>query len=272
MKARRTGLIRDDSIIMINGSDGQIVKSFGADRFYMPHGISSDTKGNIWVTDAALHQVFRYPAEKLNMSLPSGKTDYEPDIVLGEPFIPGSDSKHFCKPTDVAVSTTGLVFISDGYCNSRVMVFSPRGEYLDQFGLKEEMFTPHSLALIENLDMICVADRDNERILCYSAGLKNNLSAGKLLLNIAYPLGRVFAIEHLPNENGELLLVISISSGTGKPEAATLNLNNQEIIQIWSSSEMKFPHDVSLSQDKQSIYVADTSKDASKKVFKFNIW
>ena len=38
-----------------------------------------------------------------------------PNLILGERFEPGSDSKHFCKPTDVAVFSTGEFFVSDGY-------------------------------------------------------------------------------------------------------------------------------------------------------------
>ena len=70
----------------------------------MPHGISVDAAGNVWVTDAALHQVFRFP---------SGDTS-KPDLVLGEPFVPGSDRQHFCKPTDVAVSSSGIAYIRSG--------------------------------------------------------------------------------------------------------------------------------------------------------------
>jgi len=29
--------------------------------------------------------------------------------------VPGSDSNHFCKPTDVAVLSTGEFFVSDGF-------------------------------------------------------------------------------------------------------------------------------------------------------------
>ena len=38
-----------------------------------------------------------------------------PDLVLGERFVPGSDTRHFCKPTDVAVLSTGEFFVSDGF-------------------------------------------------------------------------------------------------------------------------------------------------------------
>ena len=72
-------------------------------RFYLPHGLTVDKQGNIWVTDVGLHQVFRFP--------PGSDT---PDMTLGERFIPGTDQKHFCKPTDVAVMSNGDFFVSDG--------------------------------------------------------------------------------------------------------------------------------------------------------------
>ena len=42
------------------------------------------------------------------------------------------------------------------------MRFNSEGKYLGQFG-DDDFYTPHSLALAEELDMICVADRDNKR-------------------------------------------------------------------------------------------------------------
>lgn len=55
-------------------------------------------------------------------------------LALGEAFTPGSDSRHFCKPTDVAVDPdTGNIFISDGYCNARILKFSADGGYLSEW-------------------------------------------------------------------------------------------------------------------------------------------
>lgn len=52
-------------------------------------------------------------------------------LELGVAFSPGSDRNHFCKPASVAVDAeTGVVFVGDGYCNSRIVLFSPTGEYL----------------------------------------------------------------------------------------------------------------------------------------------
>jgi len=48
---------------------------------------------------------------------------------------PGSDENHFCQPTDVAVDPiTGSIYVSDGYCNSRIIQFSPNGLYVMQWG------------------------------------------------------------------------------------------------------------------------------------------
>lgn len=48
---------------------------------------------------------------------------------------PGSDKNHFCQPTDVAVDPiTGFIYVSDGYCNSRIIQFSPDGLYVMQWG------------------------------------------------------------------------------------------------------------------------------------------
>ena len=44
------------------------------------------------------------------------------------------DDKHFCKPTDVAIASTGEFFVADGYCNSRIMKFDKEGKLLSQFG------------------------------------------------------------------------------------------------------------------------------------------
>ena len=48
------------------------------------------------------------------------------------------------------------------YCNSRIVRLDRNGRYVGQLG-DDELNIPHSLALIEHLDLICVADRENKR-------------------------------------------------------------------------------------------------------------
>ncbi|CAH2218585.1 jg13580 [Pararge aegeria aegeria] len=96
--------------------------------FYMPHGITVDKEGNVWLTDVALHQVFKFT--------PQSKS--RPALVLGEKFVPRDDDNHFCKPSAVAVLSTGDFFVADGYCNSRIVKFAPDGTKILQWGKGEQ--------------------------------------------------------------------------------------------------------------------------------------
>ncbi|CAD5207621.1 unnamed protein product [Bursaphelenchus okinawaensis] len=159
--------IKNNTITVVDPSTGNVVAEHNADLFYMPHGLTVDHDDNVWVTDVGSHQVF-----KLNK-------DFKPILTLGEKLVPGDDNTHFCKPTDVAVAKSGEFFVADGYCNSRVMKFDKDGKFIGSFGHANtgispkagEFFVPHSLVLIEDMNMICVADRENRRIQCFTAGL-----------------------------------------------------------------------------------------------------
>ncbi|KAI1296749.1 Peptidyl-alpha-hydroxyglycine alpha-amidating lyase 2 [Halotydeus destructor] len=254
------GPITNDTVLVLDSTNGTLVTSWGKNRFYMPHGISIDVEGNIWLTDVALHQVFRFRHDDLN----------EPNLVLGEPFVPGNDFGHFCKPTDIAVSSTGMVYISDGYCNSRIVIADASGRVLGQIGINEQMSVPHSLALLEKDDLICVADRENKRILCYTAGL-GDTEPGKLVFNVVHPdIGRVFAIDHI----GDVMLAINGPSAAGDAPAAgvTLDLATEKLVNMWSpKTGFVDPHDISVSPDQRSFFVCDIGPKAAQKVYKFNV-
>ena len=59
-------------------------------------------------------------------------------MTLGVAFEPGSDSAHFCKPTDVAVAEDGTIFVADGYCNRRIMIFDRQGRFISSLGEERE--------------------------------------------------------------------------------------------------------------------------------------
>lgn len=52
---------------------------------------------------------------------------------------------------------------------------------------------PHGLALVESLDLLCVADRENMRVVCPRAGLVPYMSAQPVSIQ-APDLGRVFGV------------------------------------------------------------------------------
>ena len=59
-------------------------------------------------------------------------------LTLGVAFEPGSDTTHFCKPTDVAVAEDGTIFVADGYCNRRIMIFDRQGRFITSLGEERE--------------------------------------------------------------------------------------------------------------------------------------
>lgn len=70
---------------------GEVLASWGEELFFMPHMITVDQMGHIWLTDVGLHQVFKYDAR--------GKLL----LTLGKRLEPGSGTGNlFCKPTQAS--------------------------------------------------------------------------------------------------------------------------------------------------------------------------
>jgi peptidylamidoglycolate lyase len=95
--------IAEKTVLQINGKTGQLMNSWGADLFSMPHGLTVDNFNQIWVTDVGSHQVFKFTQE--------GKLL----LVVGEAKHLGNDESHFNRPTDIAVLPSGSFYVRDGY-------------------------------------------------------------------------------------------------------------------------------------------------------------
>ncbi|KAL3866558.1 hypothetical protein ACJMK2_043847 [Sinanodonta woodiana] len=254
------GPIDVDVINKWDSRTGNVLDHFGKGKFYMPHGITVDKDGNVWVTDVGLHQVMKFP-----------KGSHDANIVLGEALVPGSDDRHFCKPTDVAVASNGDFFVSDGYCNSRIMRFSSNGTLLKTWGQRptgsrilsdDEFQIPHSLTLIEETDTVCVADRENERIQCFEAGLTDTNRTGIFLRSIPSDHGRIFAISYDPTNRNMYAVTGSDPMGIKPPVGLTMNLNGK-LLEIWGPTNTDFeaPHDLAVSPDGRELYVGDIGHD-----------
>jgi peptidylamidoglycolate lyase len=161
--------ISSNTVLMLDRETGQIIKSWGADLFIMPHGLAIDKWDNIWVTDVALHQVFKFSHDGVLL------------MKLGQAKVPGTDATHFDLPTDVAVTDDGSFYVSDGYGNSRVVKFSAAGKYLFEWGKKgngaAEFNIPHAISL-DQQGNVYVADRENKRVQIFD-------STGKFLKQYA---------------------------------------------------------------------------------------
>uniref|UniRef100_A0A673GQ55 Peptidyl-glycine alpha-amidating monooxygenase B-like n=1 Tax=Sinocyclocheilus rhinocerous TaxID=307959 RepID=A0A673GQ55_9TELE len=221
------GPIQQSTIMVVDPVKGKVLKASGRNMFYMPHGITTDKDDNYWVTDVALHQVIKLSSDGKDRQL----------LVLGEAFEPGSDKKHFCQPTDVAVDpVTGNVYVSDGYCNSRILKFSPEGKYISHWGADRKrrvpFWIPHSLAFLPDKRELCVADRDNGRIQCFRA------DTGEFVKEIKKEQfgGEVFAIAYSPAQGG---LIYAVNGeppyGQATPlQGFVINYSTKEILDSFS--------------------------------------
>lgn len=218
--------IPEETVVAIDPTEKKIIRAWGRDTFFMPHGLSLNLEGtSLWLTDVALHQVFKYSIDGSRKLL-----------ELGTPFVPGNDDTHFCKPTSVA-DTGEFVFVADGYCNSRVAMFSATGKYLGEFGQSSDAYLssatsiqptfniPHKITYAPEAKMLCVADRENGRIQCFSFEPRTrnggddlgNEEGGSLILNgaikkkfiITDPLfnGRLFSLDYSPLRGGIIVAV-----------------------------------------------------------------
>ncbi|MEE6459898.1 hypothetical protein FKM82_000764 [Ascaphus truei] len=260
---RGIGPIEESTILVVSQNSSTVLKSTGKNLFYLPHGLSVDKDGNYWVTDVALHQIFKLG--------PQGKES--PLLVLGKAFQPGSDQKHFCQPTDVAVDPiTGNFFVSDGYCNSRIMQFSPNGMFIMQWGEESssgiakpgQFRIPHSLTMVAEQGQLCVADRENGRIQCFYS------ETGQFVKEIKHKLfGReVFAVSYVP---GGILYAVNGKPYLGETtpvQGFVMNFSTGDIIDTFIPVRKSFdmPHDIAASDD-GTVYVGDAH---AKTVWKFS--
>ncbi|KAJ8935159.1 hypothetical protein NQ314_012978 [Rhamnusium bicolor] len=53
------GPIKEHTVLTLDPQSGKVLGKWGADLFYMPHGLTVDRHDNLWVTDVALHQAFK---------------------------------------------------------------------------------------------------------------------------------------------------------------------------------------------------------------------
>uniref|UniRef100_A0A8C4MC67 Peptidylglycine alpha-amidating monooxygenase n=1 Tax=Equus asinus TaxID=9793 RepID=A0A8C4MC67_EQUAS len=233
---RGLGPIEEDTILVIDPNNAAVLQSSGKNLFYLPHGLS----------------VF-----KLDPNSKEG-----PLLILGRSMQPGSDQNHFCQPTDVAVDpNTGTIFVSDGYCNSRIVQFSPTGRFITQWGEESsesnpkpgQFRVPHSLALVPHLGQLCVADRENGRIQCFKTDTKEfvreikHASFGRNVFAISYIPGLLFAVNGKPY------------FGDQKPvQGFVMNFSSGEIIDVFKPVRKHFdmPHDITASED-GTVYVGD---------------
>ena len=238
--------ISSPTILMFEGASGKLLASWGENRFLEPHGLRVDRDDNVWLTDRALQQVFKFSHDGRLL------------MTLGTERAAGLDGTHFNKPTDVAFAADGSIYVSDGYGNNRVAKFSADGKFLLDWGRKGqgpgEFDLPHNVA-VDAQGLVYVADRSNSRIQVFDAN-------GKFL--------RMWKSEELARPWGLAIgpdnMLYVVDGGDLKPappdRGRLLKLNLQgTILTKWSrfgnyDGQIYWGHDLAVGKD-GAVYVGD---------------
>lgn len=238
--------IKEPTVSIFDGVTGKLLATWGENRFIMPHGLTIDSGGHVWLTDVGLHQVFQ--------CTPEGKVL----LTLGEAGVPGADAQHFNLPTDVAVLADGSFYVSDGYKNTRVVKFSATGEFEFQWGIKGrgdgEFNLPHGIA-IDSQGRVIVCDRENERLQLFDA------RGGFIAAWKGPQLGKPYGIATAPDGH---VFIIDGGSPSVRPEqrgkAVELDARGTVIDTFGSfghaPGQFQLGHDIAIGLD-GAIYVAE---------------
>ena len=167
VEATSVGVDSDDNVHVFNRGqhpvivfdrDGAFLRSWGEGVFRRAHGITIGPDDTMWLTDDLHHTIRQFsPDGKLLLTI--GNPDQASTLHGGKPFN---------RPTHVALCPrTGNVYISDGYGNSHVHKYDPKGRLLKSWGGPGtdpgQFNIPHNIAT-DREGLVYVADRENSRV------------------------------------------------------------------------------------------------------------
>ena len=165
-----------DPIFKFNQDSGEMMTSFGAGLFVLPHGLHVDREGNVWVTDSQGNESGTKGHQVIKFS-----PDGEVLLRLGTAGQPGSGPGQLNEPCDVITAPNGDIFVADGHsgqspdpppgATGRILKFDSEGNFITswgEIGFRPGQFrTPHALEF-DSEGRLYVADRGNHRIQIFS--------------------------------------------------------------------------------------------------------
>jgi len=159
---------RSSHPVMVFDKDGNFIRSWGHGIFSRPHGVFIDSDDSIWCTDDRDHTVRRFDIDGnllLTIGTPSvySDTGYDGNNIRSIKRA----APPFYGPTKAVVSSSGELYVSDGYGNARVHKFTKEGKHLLSWGEPGsgpgQFVLPHSV-VVDKQGNVYVADRENRRI------------------------------------------------------------------------------------------------------------
>ena len=230
--------------LMIFEKNGDFAGGWGEGYFSRPHGTRISPDRAIYFTDDIDQLVSKFTLEgKLLMTLgEKGKasdTGYvaNPDLMTSLKTIKRGAGP-FNRPTGIGVSSTGDIFISDGYGNAQVHKFSADGKYLFSWGGpgtgESEFMLPHNV-WIDREDRVWIPDRENSRVQIFN-------SDGKFLsqwTDVSRPTDVVI-------DDDDVVYISELGDETGVGPGVSLHTINGELITRWGNKAVDHETDMFL--------------------------
>jgi len=164
--------------IMIFDREGNLLKKWGEDLFNRAHGSCIGPDGSVYCTDDRNHVVFKFSSGgELLMTLGTKGEYTDTGYVRTFDFWESlgritKGAPPFNRPTGVALSSQGEIYIADGYGNARIHKFTPDGKLMFSWGepggRPGEFRLPHTIR-VDKQDRVWVTDRENHRVQIFDA-------------------------------------------------------------------------------------------------------
>lgn len=154
---------RGTNPMIVFDTEGNIKDMWGHGIFKSPHAVTIGPDGSVFCVDNSDHTVRKFTSDgKLLMTLGTAGVPTAP--MSGEPFN---------GPTHLAVHPkTGELYVTDGYTNARVHVFSEDGKLLRSWGESgtgEGQFNIVHYIGIDRDGWVYIADRENHRVQIFNS-------------------------------------------------------------------------------------------------------
>lgn len=166
-------LSRSKHPIMVFNREGKLVSTWGEGYFKRAHGSYIDSDNFVFCTDDRTHTVTKFDSDGNvlmvlgNKDEPSDTGYREIDDLFERIASITRNGPPFNRPTGVALSQNGDIYVSDGYGNAQVHKFSPEGELLLSWGEpgpeSGQFRLPHNI-WVDKINRVWVVDRENSRI------------------------------------------------------------------------------------------------------------
>jgi hypothetical protein len=194
--------------------DGNFKKEIGKGYygFEFAHSVRVDKDDNIWAVDEGTNMVTKFdPNGKFLMVLGRRPPAVNGAVATRQgPNVPDNNYT-FCRETDVGWDPAGNIFISDGYCNNRVVKYDKEGRFITKVGSEKagnklgEFNLPHGMQ-VDGQGNVWVADRSNFRYQVLDNNLKplreyTNIGVGWTICISQGPHQYVFPSNSNPNGN-----------------------------------------------------------------------